>query len=200
MVSLPVIRQEAGFRRTTCGCQLCSCYCKVMPGYLVPADLVRLIPKDTDPMDWARTHLRASNGSVLVNTLTGESINIPSLVPIKKANGHCHWLATNGRCTVHADSPFGCAFFDQHMKDDEAERRNRYARLSRAQAFDDHSLYAQIWQMLKSEGLIGGGEYAQSRRELQRVRASIERQKRLADKSVRRRTKKRERQNRCGGK
>ena len=200
MVSLPVIRQEAGFKRTTCGCELCSCYCKVMPGSLLPSDLERLIPKDQDPMTWARTHLRASNGSVMVNSLTGESVSIPSLVPAKQANGHCHWLTPDGKCSVHANSPFGCAFFDQHMKDDEAERRNHYARMTRAQAFDDHSLYAEIWHMLKAEGLVGGGEYAQIKKELQRVRSSMERCTRLAVKGERRKAKKQQRNNKRSGK
>jgi hypothetical protein len=34
-------------------------------------------------------------------------------------------LAEDGKCSVHANSPFGCAYFDQYMKDDEAERRNQ---------------------------------------------------------------------------
>jgi hypothetical protein len=201
MVSLPIIRQEGGFKRTTCGCELCSCYCKVMPGFLVPSDLERLIPKDADPMAWARTHLRASKGSVMVNTLTGETISsIPSLVPAKQANGHCHWLNQDGKCNVHSDSPFGCAFYDQHMKDEEAERRNHYARMTRAQAFDEHSLYAEIWHMLKTEGLVGGGEYAQSQRELQRVRSTMERRQTFAARRDRRKAKKRQRQQRRSGK
>jgi hypothetical protein len=172
-----------------------------MPGYLVPSDLERMIPKDADPMIWARTHLRASNGSVAVNMLNGEIIgNIPSLVPAKQTNGHCHWLSEDGQCSVHANSPFGCAFFDQHMKDEEAERRNQYARLTRAQAFDEHSLYSEIWHMLKSECLLGGGEYAQSQRELQRVRALLERRRSSAVRRDRRKAKKRQRQQRRSGK
>ena len=201
MFSLPVVRrEEAGFKRTTCGCQLCSSFCKVMPGYLVPSDLERLIPKDQDPMAWARTHLRASRGLVMFNMLTGKTVSIPSLVPAKQANGHCHWLTQDGKCSVHSDSPFGCAYFDQHMTDAEADRRSHYARLARAQAFDERSLYSEIWHMLKSEGLVGGGEYAQSQKDLKRMRSSVERRKRLTVKRDRRKAKKHQRQNRRSGK
>jgi hypothetical protein len=172
MISLPVVRTEGGCKRSVCACEVCSCYCKVMPGYLVPSDLERLIPPGVDPLQWARQHLRASQGAKAVDPKTGEVLFIiPSLVPAKQALGHCHWLQPDGKCGVHADSPFGCAFFDQHMTDEEAERRKQYARMVRAAAFEDDSLYATIWHTLKAEGLVGGGEYAQA----QAYRRQVER-------------------------
>ena len=68
-------------------------------------------------MTWAREHLRASKGLQVFNPMTGKKLQIPSLVPAKQSNGHCHWLQSDGRCAVHENSPFGCAFLDQHMKD-----------------------------------------------------------------------------------
>jgi hypothetical protein len=49
-MSLPV-RSEFGFHRTKCACELCSFWCRVMPGFLVPSDLQRLCPPGEDLMD-----------------------------------------------------------------------------------------------------------------------------------------------------
>src|ERR1700720_4343742 len=65
-ISLPV-RTEFGFQRTTCACELCSFWCRIMPGFLVPSDLQRLCPPDADLMAWAREHLRASKGFTVIN-------------------------------------------------------------------------------------------------------------------------------------
>ena len=70
--SLPVARSEFGFDRTSCDCELCSCWCRIMPGFLVPADLQRLCPPDVDVMTWAKEHLRASQGFVAWNPKSGE--------------------------------------------------------------------------------------------------------------------------------
>ena len=176
MLSLPVIRTEGEFKRTSCDCELCSCFCKVMPGYLVPSDLDRLIPPNVDPLEWSRDHLRASKGmqGVLIHP-NGEveSVSIPSLVPVKQPNGHCHWLLPDGKCGVHSASPFGCAFLDQHMSNEEAEGRNTYGRTARAQAFEENGLYATIWHALKAEGLVGGGEYDQAQALVQKVRQQM---------------------------
>lgn len=197
MFSLPVVRTEGGFKRTSCACELCSCYCKVMPGYLVPSDLAGLIPADADPLEWARTHLRASKGLQVVNRLTNEVVvSIPSLVPAKQENGHCHWLQPDGKCGVHASSPFGCAFFDQHMKEEEGERRTGYAQMVRSEAFEQNSLYATIWQTLNAEGLTGGGEYAQSQSYLRQVRERLARRQANKDRKRRRQEKKRRRKER----
>lgn len=115
-ISLPV-RTEFGFHRTKCACELCSFWCRSMPGFLVPSDLQRLCPPGEDLMTWAKEHLWASQGFIVFDTKTGDFVQIPSLVPAKQASGHYHWLQPDGRCAVHDDSPFGCAFLDQHMKD-----------------------------------------------------------------------------------
>ena len=149
-IALPVAREEFGFSRTTCGCKKCQAWCRHQPGALVPSDLDRLIPQGEDPFLWAEEHLRASPG--LVIPLGELVVSIPTLVPAKQANGHCHWLK-DGRCQVHADSPYGCAFLDQHLFNREAARRNHAARLARAEAFQKNSLYSQIWQHLHAKVL-----------------------------------------------
>jgi hypothetical protein len=188
-VSLPLVRTEFGFRRTTCDCELCSFWCQIMPGYLVPSDLRRLCPPDVDLMTWAREHLRASQGFIALNKKTGERVQIPSLVPAKQANGHCHWLQADGRCAVHEIAPFGCAFLDQHMKDREAHERNVAGRLARLEDFAANGPYSQVWHVLVREGLVGGGEYAAAEARLLKVKAKIA--KRAAQRARKERRKKR---------
>lgn len=192
-ISLPV-RTEFGFRRTTCACELCSFWCRIMPGFLVPSDLKRLCPPGEDLMTWARQHLRASQGFIYVNTNTGEVVQIPSLVPAKQPNGNCHWLQADGRCAVHDASPFGCAFLDQHLKDREARERNEAGRLARLEDFANDGPYSQVWHTLMEEGLTGGGEHAEAMAELQKIKARLA--KREANEARKDRRKKRKRNRR----
>lgn len=172
-ISLPIACTEFGFERTTCECELCSFWCKIMPGFLVPSDLQRLCPPGADLMTWARVHLRASQGFRLVNPMTGAMLQIPSLVPAKHADGHCHWLQPDGHCAVHEKSPFGCAYVDQHMKEKVVEKRNYAGRLARMEDFDNNGPYSRIWRMLMAEGLTGGGEHEAAMRELRRIEAKL---------------------------
>jgi hypothetical protein len=97
--------------------------CRFLPGFLIPADLTRLCP-DGD-LDWVKTHLRASPGIHVVNYETGETIRLGTLVPARVADsGACHWFVSD-KCQVHADAPFGCAFFDEHMSNVETVRRGQ---------------------------------------------------------------------------
>lgn len=171
-ISLP-IRTEFDYQRTSCSCELCSFWCKIMPGFLVPTDLQRLCPPGDDLMTWAREHLRASQGYRVVKPMKGTILQIPSLVPAKNANGHCHWLQPDGMCGVHENSPFGCAFLDQHMKNSVAERRNEVGRLARLEDFQNNGPYSQVWHMLMAEGLTGGGEHATAMKELRRIEAKF---------------------------
>lgn len=144
------MRIELGFARTTCDCKKCSVFCEHMPGFLIPSDLERLIPDGEDPLVWAEEHLRASFGSLVRSG--GVLKWTPSLVPAKGDSGSCHWLK-EGRCTVHENSPFGCAFLDQHMTDREAEKRSQAARDARWDDFVADGLYSQIWNHLCEKGL-----------------------------------------------
>ena len=106
-IELQVVREEFGFTRTTCDCKACQTWCRHQPGFLVPSDLDRLIPAGEDPFVWAEEHLRASPGYMAF--VEGQMVIAPSLVPTKKADGDCHWLR-DGKCQVHAASPYGCAY------------------------------------------------------------------------------------------
>lgn len=195
MIVLPIVRNDGDFERTSCDCELCACFCKVMPGYLLPADLPRLLPPDVDPLAWARIHLRASEGSKVGDPTKGIVYHIPALVPATRPDGHCHWFTADEKCAIHSSSPFGCGYFDQHMSTAEAESRDRYARMERAKAFDAGSLYATIWHTLKSEGLIGGGEeqYRQAVATVGQIRARRLRMKQCKERENRRKEKKKKR-------
>jgi hypothetical protein len=139
---LPLIREEHGFRRTECACPFCQAPCRHIPGGLDPADLPRLGPQGQDLFTWAEQHLRA---------LTDRPF--PTLVPARGPDGSCHWFFT-GCCAVHAAAPYGCAFFDSHMRPQEIERR--YAATIQARQADQaaNGLYYRVWLHVCHKGLI----------------------------------------------
>src|SRR5262245_41659517 len=134
-------REQYGFRRTRCDCTLCAVPCRHMPGSLDVADLARLCPEGQDLFAWAELHLRA---------LTDKSY--PTLVPARAANGHCHWLV-EGRCAVHENAPYGCAFFDLHQSDAEADRRAAATLKARRDDAASNGLYYRLWLYLCRRGL-----------------------------------------------
>jgi hypothetical protein len=161
-------REAFGFRRTECGCAFCQAYCRHLPGTLDPSDLARLCPAGRDVFAWAEEHLRA---------LTDQPY--PELVPARSAAGHCHWYF-DGRCVMHASAPYGCAFFDAHMADDEVERR--VAATVRACREDAASggLYYRVWLHLRERRLIG------RRGDRDALAADMRRMRRRAEGSCRR--------------
>jgi hypothetical protein len=148
-------RVEFGAVRNRCGCRDCVTNCEHLPGYLIPADLGRLIPPDADPEAWARVHLRASPGAIVVSH--GTPLRVPTLVPAPGTDGPaCHWLE-EGRCAVHADAPFACAFFDckqSRARADDLSARGLMAIIRDHQA---GGLYSRLWMMLWDGGLRTAG-------------------------------------------
>jgi hypothetical protein len=168
MIPLFVLRSECGFERTTCNCEECSCYCRVMPGYLVPSDLDRLRPQDHDLVEWAKVHLRVSH---CLATIDGKQVaRVPYLVPSSKPDGSCHWLRESGECEVHADAPFGCAFFEQHMSKKEARRRSDAGEGARLDGLFHDVRYAEVITTLKAEGFVVPNRHAEGRWALRRVK------------------------------
>ena len=137
-----IVREEHGFRRTTCGCELCKVHCRHLPGALDPSDLVRLCPPDHDLFTWAEQHLRA---------LTDKPY--PTLVPSRQQNGHCHWYF-DGKCAVHDTAPYSCAFFDSHMAEDEVHRRVVATAAAIRQDAAANGPYVRVWRHLCGKGLI----------------------------------------------
>lgn len=142
-------RIEFGVNRTSCGCQLCRVYCRFMPGYLIPADLERLIPADVVAEDWAKAHLLASEGALVANSHTGRSWRVPTLVPATLPESMaCHWYES-GRCTVHENAPFGCAFFSHHSKSSEFDLSANGLRAIMDDVAAD-GLYYRLWKFLNT--------------------------------------------------
>ena len=152
-----------GFPRTRCGCDYCSAYCRHVPGRLDVSDPLRLCPQGQDVFTWAEQHLQA-----VVDR------PYPKLVPVKQANGHCHWYV-DGKCSVHENAPYGCAYFDAHMSSEEVERRSRAANQA---SYDDavaNGLHARIWRHLRDRGLVRpSGNRAPLEAEVKRIRRSME--------------------------
>lgn len=102
-------RTEFGEQRSSCACGNCQLNCRFMPGFLIPADLARMVPPGSDPFEWAERNLLASPGALVSSD--GKRFRIPTLVPAVKQDGSCVNLTSDGRCAIHGVSPFGCAFF-----------------------------------------------------------------------------------------
>jgi hypothetical protein len=112
-----------------------------MPGSLDVTDLERLCPTGEDIFAWAEEHLRAQSGKPF-----------PTLVPARRDNGPCHWLL-DGKCVVHENAPYSCAFFDMHMSDDEIERRSAATIQARKEGAERNGLYYRVWLHLRQKGL-----------------------------------------------
>lgn len=188
------IRQEFGFKRTTCSCRKCSLWCEYVPGALVPTDLDRLIPTGDDPFQWAEQHLLASPGFRAVSAHF--TLSIPSLVPKRQENGHCHWLQ-DGRCEVHEVSPYGCAFLSQCSQSAAQAAKVRNAGLeARAKAFEESGLYARIWHHLWNRGFRELTTQQNNRRAAEALRRLIETEERANRSEARRKRRKQKKERR----
>ncbi len=139
------MRTEFGHPRSVCACDNCRLNCQFMPGYLIPADLERMIPDGSDPFVWAKQNLLASPGALVLKG--GQEQRVRTMVPaVNKETGACAHFQ-NGCCTIHAIAPFGCAFFDcQSQPNDELGRLGLIAVIK---AWDEDALYARLWRHLE---------------------------------------------------
>jgi hypothetical protein len=130
---MPAPRHQHGFRRTVCACALCAAPCRHIPGSLDTSDLARLCPEGRDVFAWAEEHLRAVTDKPF-----------PTLVPARGVGGHCHWHF-DGKCVVHDAAPYGCAFFDAHMPEEEVRKRSEATIKARREDAADVGLYYRVW-------------------------------------------------------
>ena len=149
-------RTEYGFERSECACQNCAAHCKFVPGYLVPADIERIsrFLGYSNIVTFALENLAASPGATVMSA-EGRVFQIPTLVPQRKEDGSCKFLDEQNRCTIHAVSPFACAFFDAHQSTVEANSRSSRGlqEIARQWTAGRASLYSLIWKLLFSVGL-----------------------------------------------
>ncbi len=123
-----------------------------MPGALAPEDLESLqealgVP-DLDTL--ARLHLLVSEGAQ-VALPDGTTLRLRTLVPATRDDGACRFLE-KGRCTIHADAPFGCSHFDAHMDKAESDRRSHALCVELARDAHTDGPYVQLAQLLDGEG------------------------------------------------
>ncbi len=148
-------RVEFGFARTKCDCSHCALNCKHLSGYLVPADVERIARHlgYTNLGKFALDYLLASPGATVMNA-EGQVFQIPTLVPRRKPDGSCVFLDADDRCTIHKVSPYGCAFFDAHQSDAEANQRSGRGlqEIARQLAVSSRSAYAVLWKVLFAAG------------------------------------------------
>lgn len=146
------MRTEFGMERTDCACEVCINNCRHMPGFLIPSDLERIIPPYVDSFKWAESNLLASPGALLMNSHTGKTLRVGTLVPAVKADGSCIHLTVDERCAIHEISPFGCAFFDcRGLRENLLQ--DGFLTIREAQG-DPMSRYARIWAHLHHMGLV----------------------------------------------
>lgn len=159
-------RTEFGFERTISASPADILNCQHIPGMLIAADLERMAREDgaDDVVAWAKQKLLASPGALVMAAGTGQQFRIPTLVPARQANGHCVWLQGD-RCTIHAVSPYGCAFIDAQMTHDQANQRSQTALMDILRSWqkrDDG--YADLWEMLWLMGRRSPGPEENRRR------------------------------------
>lgn len=150
---MPEVRKEFGFERTVCACGECTINCHFIPGYLIPADLERIAARlgYDDLIEFAVNNLLASPGATVLDG--GQVRQIPTLVPARRDDGACLFLDGQDCCSIHGDSPFGCAFFDVHQTKKEADCRSGYGLAAIDRAWREGHSYAQIWLLLEMLGL-----------------------------------------------
>jgi hypothetical protein len=144
------------FQRTVCACRLCTINCEHMPGALAPADLPQLaahLGYGGDIDRFANECLLASDGAKLAMR-DGRTVALPTLVPASRDGGACRFLDDAGRCTIHAVSPFGCAYIDAHMPDAEFRRRadTLYRLILKDQT--DAGTYSRLCADLRARGRV----------------------------------------------
>ena len=110
------------FERTTCACPECVACCTEQPGPLAPGELdyiaayLGVSVRDALPYFWA------SPGAVVQDSHTGAVHRIGTITP-RLRDGRCVFLTEADRCSIHAVAPFGCAYADTHMAEQEWQPR-----------------------------------------------------------------------------
>lgn len=101
------------------------------------------------------THFVASEGAKVAKLVDGKPLvfDIPSITPAQKPNGECVFYA-EGRCTIHAVSPAGCALVDPHMSRMEGDAVIAEGLREQIDDLRADGPYARLWRHLKESGRI----------------------------------------------
>lgn len=129
-------------------------FCSYKPGVLSPSDLERMAKAlgynpEADLLLFAAENLAASDGALFLDRATGTPFRVRTLVPQLGEHGGCKFFS-EGRCTIHDVSPFGCAYFSAHMDRADADR----ASLAVHAAISKDDTYQMVWSHLRSRDIV----------------------------------------------
>lgn len=132
------------FERTKCACSKCVQCCKRQPGPLAPRDFKRIAAFLGEDEITARQHFWASPGSI-VKDWQGNVMRIGTITPrFDRRKGRCVFLGDDDRCKIHEVAPFGCAYFDTHMNEIEAQARSSWLAGQQQRSEEYQDLRAQL--------------------------------------------------------
>lgn len=157
------IRDE--FQRTECGCEKCVTCCRHMPAQLAPGDvdlIHELVAPDATREEFLLENFHASPGYRAMRlrgfgsgTPVVEEVRVPTIVPQLREHG-CVFLDDEGRCSVHAVAPWGCAYFDVHMDADIADERTRAGLAATQRDESNDGQYQRDVELLEASGKRAG--------------------------------------------
>ena len=162
--------------RTTCDCDGCQIGCRTMPGMCAPGDIERIAATRSPFMReaWIEEHFVASEGAKVgrLNDRGGIDVfQIPTITPAQRPNGECVFYE-NGRCSIHAVSPIGCALVDVHQSKEEGDAVVHPALAEIAADGQADGPYRRLWQHLKALGRVAR-PLAERRAAFQRLFAAV---------------------------
>lgn len=131
------------FSRTICDCEACQQCCHEQPGHILPGQMEQIAEHLQQPLPIVKQMFWASPGAVVMDTQTNRQFRIGTITPkFDRRKKACVFLSDEGKCTIHSVAPFGCSYFDTHMKADEAHRRSAWG-LSVIVADEDYKTLRQ---------------------------------------------------------
>ena len=159
------------YERSICACHTCRTACETMPGSVHPDDLPRfatMLGLEVDSVEfmrWFVAHFVASDG--VIGVRNGRIVRVGSIVPRQRANGHCVFLK-EGRCSIHAASPFACGYFDcsENAAAAQAKANDMVTGMS------SHEGYFLLWNYLHAAGLRVTQSVQERRAAWERARAT----------------------------
>lgn len=129
---------------------------------LAPEDLTTIYEATKEPgehyFDWVTRSLLASPGALVGIVSTGQTWRIPTIVPARQpGTSKCIYLSDDGKCKIHEISPYGCAFADSHMTQEEGDAVSRIGLRMIADAMHTTGRYTLTLATLHGGGYIAPG-------------------------------------------
>jgi hypothetical protein len=137
--------------RTSCDCRACQICCETKPGFLIPEDLVNIVPRSARgvyDLVWCEIYLFAAGSKVIYK---GAPLTVPTLCP--QGFPECVFYVA-GRCTIHSVAPFGCSRFDMHIDKRSSDQLVQAGLQQCWQDCEADGPYYRIWSHLHAKGII----------------------------------------------